>query len=65
MAAPSLIITQAQLGALYIHNPSPAAPTVEELALAVVLGCRIEPGPMKLSVMTDEQGYQRLIIIKN
>jgi len=61
---PSCIITQDMLAGLLERNPSPTQYTAGELAPAILLGCRIEPGAIKPSLETDRQGYQRLNLSK-
>ena len=61
---PRLIITQSMLAGLFEKDPSPAQCTAGELAIAILLGCRIEPGPIKLSLEAGRDGYPRLILSK-
>lgn len=61
---PQLIITQAMLAGLFDKNCNLSMPDVPEVATAMLLGCRIEPGPIKPSLETDQHGYQRLNLSK-
>ena len=47
---------------LYRPNPHHSSPSACELAIAILLGCRVEPGDIKLEIETDEEGYQVLVL---
>lgn len=61
---PQLIITQTMLAGLFEKNRSLSMPDMPEVATAILVGCRIEPGSINPSLETDQQGYQRFSLSK-